>query len=135
MLTIEHIPKADEPFEKRAPTRPAFGPKHDRLLGRQSNTRRHSGRGADHHHESTLRIGRYALTYQSFYNYSARMDSELANLEEKIGQTVALCHRLRTENVDLRQQLAIAQSNGKKLTDKVEGARLRLETILQKIPG
>lgn len=63
------------------------------------------------------------------------MDSELANLEEKIGQTVALCHRLRTENVGLRQQLAIAQSDGKKLTDKMEGARIRLETILQKIPG
>ncbi|MCX7154023.1 MAG: hypothetical protein NT115_16355 [Proteobacteria bacterium] len=63
------------------------------------------------------------------------MDSELANLEEKIGQTVALCQRLRAENVDLRQQLAAAQSDGKKLTDKVEGARVRLETILQKIPG
>ncbi|MEI6302784.1 MAG: hypothetical protein WCR74_15180 [Betaproteobacteria bacterium] len=63
------------------------------------------------------------------------MDSELANLEEKIGQTVALCQRLRAENVDLRQQLAAAQNDGKRLTDKVEGARVRLETILQKIPG
>jgi cell division protein ZapB len=63
------------------------------------------------------------------------MDSELASLEEKIGQTVALCQRLRAENVDLRQQLAAAQNDGKRLTDKVEGARIRLETILQKIPG
>ena len=63
------------------------------------------------------------------------MDSELASLEEKIGLTVALCQRLRAENVDLRQQLAAAQNDGKRLTDKVEGARIRLETILQKIPG
>ena len=62
------------------------------------------------------------------------MDSELASLEEKIGHTVALCQRLRTENNALRQQLAIAQSDNKKLADKVEGARVRLETILQQIP-
>jgi cell division protein ZapB len=62
------------------------------------------------------------------------MDSELANLEEKIGQTVALCQKLRGENVDLRQQLAIAQSDNKKLADKVEHARVRLESILQQIP-
>lgn len=62
------------------------------------------------------------------------MDSELASLEEKIGHTVALCQRLRGENVDLRQQLAIAQSDSKKLADKVDSARIRLETILQQIP-
>jgi cell division protein ZapB len=62
------------------------------------------------------------------------MDSELANLEEKISLTVALCQRLRGENVDLRQQLVMAQNDNKKLADKVESARVRLENILQQIP-
>ena len=62
------------------------------------------------------------------------MDSELTSLEEKIGHTVALCQRLRTENHDLRQQLVNAQSDNKNLAEKVEAARVRLETILQQIP-
>jgi cell division protein ZapB len=62
------------------------------------------------------------------------MDSELANLEEKITLTVALCQRLRGENVDLRQQLVMAQNDNKKLAEKVESARVRLENILQQIP-
>ncbi len=62
------------------------------------------------------------------------MDSELTSLEEKIGHAVALCQRLRTENNTLRQQLALAQSDNKKLADKVNSARARLETLMQQIP-
>ena len=62
------------------------------------------------------------------------MDSELTSLEEKIDRTVALCQRLRTENHELRQQLVKAQSDNKTLAEKVEAARVRLETILQQIP-
>ena len=35
------------------------------------------------------------------------MESELNTLEEKIGQFVRLCQQLRTENIQLRQQLAV----------------------------
>ena len=62
------------------------------------------------------------------------MDSELTSLEEKIGQAVALCQKLRIENSDLRQRLVIAQNDNKKLADKVEYAQVRLESILQHIP-
>ena len=62
------------------------------------------------------------------------MDIELAALEEKIRQTAQLCRRLRDENRDLRQQLAELESDRKRLSETIDGARDRLEGLLQRIP-
>jgi cell division protein ZapB len=62
------------------------------------------------------------------------MDVELKSLEEKINQFVALCHRLRTDNHELRQQLASAHSENKQLSEKIGDAKTRLETLLTQIP-
>ncbi len=62
------------------------------------------------------------------------MDIELATLEEKIRQTTQLCRLLRDENRDLRQQLAELESDRKRLSAKIDGARDRLEGLLQRIP-
>ncbi len=62
------------------------------------------------------------------------MDTELKSLEDKIGQFVALCQRLRTDNHQLRQQLATAQNENKQLTDKISDAKNRLESLLTQIP-
>jgi cell division protein ZapB len=62
------------------------------------------------------------------------MEAELDTLDEKINQLVQLCHRLRTDNHELRQQLAAAQSESKQLTDKIETARVRLENLLTRLP-
>jgi len=62
------------------------------------------------------------------------MEAELKALEDKIAQLVQLCARLRTENANLRQQLASAQNEGKHLTEKINGARGRLEMLLDQIP-
>ena len=62
------------------------------------------------------------------------MEAELNSLDEKINQLVQLCHRLRTDNHDLRQQLAAAQNESKQLTDKIESARARLENLLTRLP-
>ena len=62
------------------------------------------------------------------------MDAELKSLEEKINQFVALCQRLRAENHQLRQQLALAQNENKQLSEKIGDARIRLETLLTQIP-
>lgn len=62
------------------------------------------------------------------------MDAELKSLEGKINQFVALCQRLRTDNHQLRQQLAAAQSENKQLLEKVADAKTRLETLLTQIP-
>lgn len=62
------------------------------------------------------------------------MEAELKALEDKIAQLVQLCARVRTENVRLRQDLATAQNESKHLTEKINGARGRLETLLERIP-
>jgi cell division protein ZapB len=62
------------------------------------------------------------------------MDTDLAALEEKIQQIVQLCQGLREENRDLRQQLATLLGERRQLSDKVEGARSRLENLLKLIP-
>jgi cell division protein ZapB len=62
------------------------------------------------------------------------MEAELDSLDEKLSQLVQLCHRLRIDNNELRQQLAAVQSESKRLTDKIENARGRLETLLAGLP-
>lgn len=62
------------------------------------------------------------------------MDVELKSLEEKINQFVALCQRLRTDNHELRQQLASAHNDNKQLSEKIGDAKTRLETLLTQIP-
>ena len=63
------------------------------------------------------------------------MEREFNSLEEKVVQFVALCERLRAENLELKQQLAAARSDAKRLHDKIDGARARLEGLLSRIPG
>ena len=62
------------------------------------------------------------------------MEAELNSLDEKISQLVQLCHRLRNDNNELRQDLAAAQNQNKQLTEKIESARQRLESLLSRIP-
>ena len=62
------------------------------------------------------------------------MDAELKALEERLGQLIDLTHRLRDENRGLRQQLAQAASDNKRLSEKVEAAKAKLETLLANLP-
>jgi cell division protein ZapB len=62
------------------------------------------------------------------------VEAELNTLDDKLSQLVQLCHRLRNDNNELRQELAAAQNQNKQLTDKIESARQRLETLLSRIP-
>jgi cell division protein ZapB len=63
------------------------------------------------------------------------VEAEFNSLESKVAQFVALCERLRAENVELKQQLAAARSDAKRLHEKIDGAKARLEGLLSKIPG
>ena len=63
------------------------------------------------------------------------MDADFASLEAKVAQFVSLCERLRAENTDLRRELAAARTEAKRLHDKVDGARARLEGLLSRLPG
>jgi cell division protein ZapB len=62
------------------------------------------------------------------------MDADLKSLEQKLGQFVELCQRLRADNQQLRQQLASAMSDNKQMSEKIGTATNRLESLLQQIP-
>lgn len=63
------------------------------------------------------------------------METEFTSLEAKVAQFVTLCDRLRAENVELRQQLAAAKTDAKRLHEKIDGAKARLEGLLSRLPG
>ena len=63
------------------------------------------------------------------------MESDFNSLEAKVAQFVTLCERLRAENVELRQQLVAARNDAKRLHDKIDGAKARLEGLLSRLPG
>ena len=61
------------------------------------------------------------------------MDSALSDLEKKISQLVTVVHQLRSENRVLRQQLAAKADETKRLTEKIETAKARLDNLLKQI--
>jgi len=63
-----------------------------------------------------------------------RVEAELNSLEAKVAQFAGLCERLRAENIALRQELAVARSDAKRLNDKIDGARTRVEQLLARLP-
>ena len=63
------------------------------------------------------------------------METELKSLEGKLGQFVELCHQLRADNLQLRQELASAVNQSKRLEEKISSATTRLETLLSQIPA
>ena len=63
------------------------------------------------------------------------METEFNSLEHKVAQFVTLCERLRAENLELRQQLATARTDAKRLHDKIDGAKARLEGLISRLPG
>jgi cell division protein ZapB len=63
------------------------------------------------------------------------VETEFTSLETKVAQFVTLCERLRAENLELRQQLTVARTDAKRLHDKIDGAKARLEGLLSRLPG
>lgn len=62
------------------------------------------------------------------------MDADFASLEAKVAQFVNLCERLRAENSDLRQQLAAAQGDAKRLNERIDSARAKLALLIERLP-
>jgi cell division protein ZapB len=60
--------------------------------------------------------------------------TELEKLEQKLAQLVALAQQVREENRDLRMQLTRLESDNKSLQDKVNAARGKLETLIERLP-
>jgi cell division protein ZapB len=74
------------------------------------------------------------LTQRKISLYSVWMDEAFESLEGKVSQFVNLCERLRAENLELRQQLAAANNDAKRLNEKIDGARDKLENLLARLP-
>ena len=66
--------------------------------------------------------------------HSSGVDAEFNSLDAKVAQFVGLCERLRAENHDLRQQLASAKNDAKRLNERIEGAKVKLESLLARLP-
>lgn len=62
------------------------------------------------------------------------MDHDLSALDEKIDQMLALCQSLRAENQDLRTRVAALEAEKRRLDEKVDTARARLEALMEKLP-
>ena len=75
------------------------------------------------------------MTRLIFCKIVAAVEAEFKSLEDKVAQFVSLCERLRAENLELRQQLAAARSDAKRLHEKIDGARTRIEGLIEKLPG
>lgn len=63
-----------------------------------------------------------------------RVEAELNSLEQKVAQFVGVCERLRAENIALRQELATARNDAKRLNEKIDGARSKVEQLLTRLP-
>ena len=58
------------------------------------------------------------------------MDADLKALEEKISQLVELCQSMRKDNLELRQELALAQDAERQLKARMQEAQGRIESII-----
>ena len=67
-------------------------------------------------------------------NYSADMQAELDTLESKLAQMLERYQTMREETLKLRQQVVTLESSNKKLTERLDEARARMENLLNKIP-
>lgn len=93
-------------------------------------------------HGCIPRLGPFSITTkaparvarQNGGNYSADMQAELDTLESKLTQMLERYQTMREENLKLRQQVVTLESANKQLTDRLDEARQRMETLLNRIP-
>lgn len=62
------------------------------------------------------------------------MEADLKTLEDSLVRFIELNQRLKTENLRLRQELAIAQSDVRQLKDNMLSASEKLQSIMQSLP-
>jgi cell division protein ZapB len=62
------------------------------------------------------------------------MESDIQRFEEKLNHFVTLFQRLRSENNDLRQQLAAKADEVRRVSEKLDQAKTRIEALIDQIP-
>lgn len=81
-----------------------------------------------------LHYHRLVLDRKKHFPQTCWMDVRLDSLESKITQVLALCRRLGEETRQLRAQVAELEAQRRTLTDKIDTARDRLESLKAKLP-
>lgn len=74
------------------------------------------------------------MTRENAANYSADMQAELDALESKLAQVLERFQAMRGENLKLRQQVVALENANKQLSERLEEARGRMETLFNKLP-
>lgn len=62
------------------------------------------------------------------------MEQDFRRFEDKLNHFVTLFQRLRAENNELRQSLAAKSDELKRLEEKLDLARSRVESLLARLP-
>ena len=62
------------------------------------------------------------------------MEQDLQRFEDKLNHFVTLFHRLRTENNELRQSIASKSDEVKRLAEKLDLTKTRIETLIAQLP-
>jgi cell division protein ZapB len=62
------------------------------------------------------------------------MEVDIQRFEEKLNHFVTLFQRLRSENNDLRQQLAAKGDEVRRLAEKLDHAKMRIEALVEQLP-
>lgn len=62
------------------------------------------------------------------------MEQDLQRFEDKLTHFVTLFHRLRSENNELRQSVASKSDEVKRLSEKLDQARTRIEALIAQLP-
>jgi cell division protein ZapB len=63
------------------------------------------------------------------------MDDDISALEQKVEELLGICGRLRAENHELRARTASLEADNRRIAERVEWARLRLEALRDKLPA
>ena len=62
------------------------------------------------------------------------MEQDLQRFEAKLNHFVTLFHRLRSENNELRQSVASKSDEVKRLAEKLDQAKTRIEALVAQLP-
>lgn len=62
------------------------------------------------------------------------MEQDLQRFEDKLSHFVTLFQRLRAENNDLRQTVAAKSDEVKRLSEKLDQAKTRIEALIAQLP-
>jgi chromosome segregation ATPase len=65
---------------------------------------------------------------------SASLESDLEQLERKVGSLIGHVRALRAANEALRRELESAETRNRALTDRVAEAKTRIDALMAKLP-